>query len=53
MYQHFGEVSGPWHPTGSEPRPNMYARNSHMAILIIRGHMGHQIVPLIPLSHPI
>ena len=21
MYQHFGEVSGPWRPTGSEPRP--------------------------------
>ena len=21
MYQHFGEASGPWRPTGSEPRP--------------------------------
>ena len=21
MYQHFGEVSGPWRPTGFEPRP--------------------------------
>ena len=21
MYQDFGEVSGPWRPTGSEPRP--------------------------------
>ena len=35
------------------PRPNMGAWNSHMAILILGGHMGHQIVPLITLSHPI
>ena len=59
MYQHFGEVLGPRRPTGSKskPRPALIWApgkwNSHMAILILGGHMGHQIVPLITLSHPI
>ena len=35
------------------PRPNIGTRNSHMAILILGGYMGHQIVPSITLSHPI
>ena len=51
MYQHFGEVSGP-RPRAT-PHPNMGARNSQMATLILGGHMGHQIVPFITLSHPI
>ena len=56
MYQHFGEVSGPRSAPNrlrATPCPNMGAWNSHMAILILGGHMGHQIVPLITLSHPI
>ena len=31
----------------------MGAWNSHMAILVLGGHMGHQIVPFITLNHPI
>ena len=55
MPRHTGGGGGNKHIRASHARPNMGAWNSHMAILILggHGHMGHQIVPLITLSHPI
>ena len=58
MGETFGEVSGLRRQTGSEPghAPPLYAmgaRNSHMAQMVLGGHVGHQTVPLITLNHPI
>ena len=40
MYQHFGEVSGPWRPTGSEPRPALIGRG------VARSRLGAEVPKL-------
>ena len=50
----FGEGSGPWRLTGSEPRPaQIWEPEIVIFQRVLEGHMGHQTVPLTLLSHPI